>query len=45
MILRLVIGSSADGRDRWSLCRGNTIVWAWSAPRILSRGCYRCFPS
>ena len=32
----LQVGSSVDGRDRWQLCRGNTIVKAWSAPRWLS---------
>lgn len=34
--LSVVIGSSMDGCDRWMICRGNTIVRAWSMPRWLS---------
>ena len=32
----VTVGASIDGRDRWQLCRGNTIVRAWSMPRWLS---------
>lgn len=32
--LRIV--PSVDGRDRWMAGTGNTIRWAWSAPKWMS---------
>ena len=32
----LTIGPGINGRDRWLAGTGNTILWAWSAPRGLS---------
>jgi hypothetical protein len=32
----LTIGPGMNGRDRWLAGRGNSILWAWSAPSWLS---------